>query len=388
MTALLRNRVDWAYLFWKARAHGMMPLLYWYTNATCRDAVPSAVLNQLREHYHFNAHRNLFLTGELLKILSLFEGHGIESIPYKGPILASTVYGNLALRQFVDLDFLIHKQDALQAKDLLLSQGYRTEFPLTRGREAAYLRSERELIFVHNDGRVVLDIHWQIVPRYFSFQLDHGQLWERLEAISLGGRKIMTFSPEDLLMILCLHNGGKHHWERLGWICDVARLISMHKGMDWNRIMNQSRSLRCERVLFLGLFLARDLLGASLPHEVSTRVESDPWAKSLALQVRQLLFRNAHDKPGILKRSLFHLRMREHLRQRLQYCIRFAMVPTPEDWAFLPVAPFFSSFYYLVRPIRLIGKYGFGLFRSKDLALSEPTPIEVVGRTLSKVLES
>src|SRR5437867_6232608 len=88
---LLQQDIDWAYLFLMARSHGMMPLLYWHLNATCPDAVPTASMDYLRDYFHENAQRNLYLTGELRRLLKLFEAQGISAIPYKGPVLAASV---------------------------------------------------------------------------------------------------------------------------------------------------------------------------------------------------------------------------------------------------------------------------------------------------------
>src|SRR5437879_2778727 len=81
MRTLLRGDMDWAYVLRAAQGHGVLPLLYWHLNATCPDAVPQAILDQLREHFHHNSLRNLFLTGELLKLLKLFATHNLLAVP-------------------------------------------------------------------------------------------------------------------------------------------------------------------------------------------------------------------------------------------------------------------------------------------------------------------
>ncbi len=63
--------------------------------------------------------------GELQRILDIFKSHGITAIPYKGPVLAIQAYGNLAFREFGDLDIFIQKQDFLKVKELLLDNGYK-----------------------------------------------------------------------------------------------------------------------------------------------------------------------------------------------------------------------------------------------------------------------
>src|SRR5262245_10666576 len=103
---LLSEEINWDFLIHIASQHGVMPLLYFTLKNTCLEAVPKAVLDQLRNYFYTNAAHNVFLTTELLKLLTLFEAHGIPAIPFKGPVLAASVYGNLSLRQFGDLDIL------------------------------------------------------------------------------------------------------------------------------------------------------------------------------------------------------------------------------------------------------------------------------------------
>ena len=358
--ALLGREIDWSYLLSTALPHGMMPLLYWHLNATCSDAVPKTAMEQLRGHFHDNTRRNLFLTGELLRLLNLFEAQGISAIPYKGPALAASVYGNIALRNFSDLDVLVHRQVVPRAKELLISSGYQPAHQLTNAQEAAFLQYECEHLFTRDDGASIVELHWEIMPRRLSFPLDTELLWERLGSISFGGKVVPTLSPEDLLLILCAH-GSKHLWERLAWICDVTGLIQAHWGMDWEWVVQQADTLGGSRMLSLGLLLARDLLGATLPEEVSQKVQADPVSRSLAADVRERLFSEADGQPGIFEDSMFHpfcLRVRERLRDRVRYCIRSAMTPGEADWEFLSLPPLFSSLYYVLRPVRLTGKYG------------------------------
>jgi len=60
-------------------------------------------------------------------------------IPYKGPTLALAVYGNLALREFTDLDILVQTQNVRQAAELLKDRGYQGQFQLGSAQEADFL---------------------------------------------------------------------------------------------------------------------------------------------------------------------------------------------------------------------------------------------------------
>jgi len=356
--ALLQKGMDWGYLLQTAHTHGVAPLLYWHLSAACPDAVPENAFNHLQDHFYANGLHNLFLTRELLKLLNVFGAHGIPAVPYKGPVLAASVYGNLALRQFIDLDIMVHRHDVLEAKELLALLGYRPQHQLTSAQEAALLGLRGQYVFTRDDGESTVELHWE-VTEHFSFSLDTERLWRRLEQIPLGGEIIPTLSPEDTLLILCAH-GSKHLWERLGWICDIAELIRVSKNLRWEQTMAQARALGSERMLLVGLFLASELLGSVLPEEVSERVHADPIVRSLARQVSEQLFRDANNLPGLFKGAYFHplhLMMQERIPNKIRYCIRAATTQTVEDWELLSLPNFLFPFYYVLRPIRLTRKY-------------------------------
>jgi Uncharacterised nucleotidyltransferase len=359
--------MDWEYLLRTARRHGVAPMLYWCLDAACPEAVPEDVFDRLRDHFRANNLRNLFLSGELLRILRAFQTNRIPAVPYKGPALAASTYGNLGLREFHDLDILVHRQDVPKAKQVLASMGYRPRYQLTRAQEAAFLRSQFEHPFAREDGKSVVELHWGVVESHF-FLLDAERLWDHLDRIPLGGDNVLNLSPEDMLLVLCVH-GTKHAWERLGWICDVAELIRVHQDIEWDRVMTQANAPGGERMLLLGLFLARDLLEAPLPEEVSRRIQTDPTLKALAGRIRERLFRETGDSAGVLMGyeapafHTLHLEVRERLWDKISYCVRKATTMRGEDWEMLPLPKFLFPFYFLIRPVRLARKYGLRILR-------------------------
>jgi hypothetical protein len=351
---LLQQDINWAYLIQTAAHHGVMPLLYCSLNTTCPEAVPKAILSQLRNHFHSNAFRNLFLTKELLLLLNLFESNGIKAIPFKGSVLAAWVYGNLALRQFGDLDILVSRQDYLKTKNLLISQGY-YELPLNLNWEAQ---------MVHEKSRVNVDLHWGITPIERPFKFNFERLWSRLEPVSLAGTTVKSLSSEDLLLILCVQIA-RNCWEQneqLSQICDISELLRVHPAMDWEHVIKQASKLGGKRMLFFGLLLASSLLGTALPKEISPTVQADAVVKALVEQVCSRLLSAEYEVRNELEEKRFYLQVRERLQDKLPYFLGrwlyFRIVPTPQDWAFLALPDSLSSLYYLVKPIRLLGKWG------------------------------
>jgi hypothetical protein len=336
---------------------------------TFPEAVPEEILHRLHSDFFAHARRNLFFTGELLKLLALMEEHGIRAVAYKGPVLSASAYGNVVLRTFVDLDILIHERDILRAKELFLSRGFQTlKTQLTRAQEEARLRSrdQKDIVFVHPDLPIRVELHWRIASLSHC-ALDNRLLWQRLGTIRLGGTSVSNVSAEDMLLILCVH-GAKHSFKRLQWICDIAELIRTNPDMDWNQVMEEASSSRSVRMLSLGLLLASNLLGATLPREVALTIESDPEARSLEAHILTLLFPASGGISLALTGGYFHVGLKEdwgdRTRIRLRYYLhRLANVlrPNVRDTHLLRLPESVSFLYYLIRPIRVAKIYGLGL---------------------------
>lgn len=265
-------------------------------NNLCPDNIPKTTLNQLKNAFRVIAQWNLYLTGELLRLLKLFQDAGIRALPFKGPVLAVAAYGNPSLRHFGDLDILMPREDILKAKDILVSQGYHAKLDLTAREEASYLRSHHDYKFIRATDGVVVEIQWGVTQWSFAFPIVFEDIWARHEKVSLAGATVCNISLEDALLILCVH-GAKHRWEQLRWICDIAELINTHQQrIDWERLMEQARMQGGERMLLLGLYLAQHLLGVRLPEDLMKQIESDySWVKFLAQQVVRRLVRDRAD---------------------------------------------------------------------------------------------
>jgi hypothetical protein len=354
MRTLLEQPIDWGNLLAMATAHGVLPLLYWQLTQGFRDAVPESIFQELHNVFHRHALNNLYLTGELLKALDLCKAHGIAALPFKGLTLAACAYGNLALRDLVDLDLFLRVRDLAKTVEVLLGEGYRPTFPLNRLEERAHLY---ELLFVHKDGAGMVELHTAFLPGRFTFALDFERVWKHRVTLSLGGQSVPSLSPEDLLLVLCVH-GCKHLWVCLKWICDIAFLAQNHPTLNWPYVREEAHRLGSERMLLLGLGLARDLLHAPLPKDIWQKIQTDVAVKSLGAQVTRKLFLPPEKQSGGFESILFHLKARERMRDRVRYCLSLAIAPTFGDWDSVNLPSFLSFLYYVLRPVRLAGKYG------------------------------
>ena len=347
------ENVDWDYVYRLARRHAVLPLVYSQLNNLAAGKVPQNQFARLKENYNKNAARNVLLTAELCRILEAFAAAGIEAVPYKGPALAVYAYENLTLRRFVDLDILVRKADTLRAMEILAARGFACSLPWTEAQQKLLLRTQHNLALSREAGRLIGELDWEIAASLYASSVRAEDVWGHMQTIRLNNAVVMSLTPEDVLMSLCVH-GEKRVWEQLAWICDVAQLVKIRTEINWALLMERAVSTGSDRMLFLGLYLAASLLGARLPGSVVSRLEADPVLVLLANQVSQRLF--SPDAGSISNRQSFRFnwKIRSGWQSRLRYC-RLLLRPTDADIETFALPGPLSFIYYLMRP--------FGLFR-------------------------
>jgi hypothetical protein len=361
-----RHAIDWDRLINDAREHCVLPLLYRNLNRICGDLVPQRHLQNLRNQYRSGAVHNLALAAELARILAIFEGSGVAAVPFKGPVLAYSVYGDLSLRLFADLDILIHAGDISCATRLLNELGYQHEYKLTRSQELAYIQHEHAFHFVHGITGIIIELHWRLSHRDLSYSIDEAGLWDRTQPADLMGRPIRTLSPEDLFLYLCMH-GAKHAWERLEWICCISEFINRSSHLDWEQIAARSKRLGGRRIVAMSLLLAARLFDNQRAAAMLERIPADKVALVLFAKVRTLLFCKKLDhQRREIQRHVFYLQTRERLIDRVRGIV-FSCVRTPHpvsmDWQHYHVPASLSFLYYVLRPVRIAREHGVGRLR-------------------------
>ncbi len=351
---LFLDEIDWDYLIEIAQWHGVMPLLYNSLKSTCPESVPQAKFQKLRTFFQANSCHTVFLTHKLITILRLFEKHEIPALPFKGAILAASVYGDLCLRQTRDLDILVHKIHYQKAKDILIAEGYEVILDLPW-----------ECHFILDGDIICIDLHFGIIPKSYSRSIDDNYWWENWQSFCLEEEGVPNLLPEACFFMLCLH-GTKDCWETLHRICDVAETVRTYADLDWEQIMDRATRLGCKRIISLALLLAKDLLEMPLPEVVLKEIESDLAAKALAIQVIQRLFSAPTEEVQGVPQVLFHMSARERLEDRFEIFVSLMnthgwFTPSVYDEQFLPLPKFLYFLYYLIRPIRLLGRYRLSL---------------------------
>jgi len=355
-TTLMVSGLDWDLVLSLAARHGMVPLLHRHLGHAEAD-LPRKVLASLWAQAESIARRSSALACELVEVVGLLESRGVAVIPYKGPVLAEALYGNVALREFTDLDLLVRARDAWRAKSVLAERGYAPPFALPPHLESALVSSPRhdELPLVDAARGFVVELHWRTDPDSDVIALEEPQTWRSLEPCQVAGVTMACLPARELLLVLCLH-GTKHLWSRLAWLVDVAELLRRDDAVDGQWLLARAQALRCVRRLALGLRLARDLLDAPVPATLRPAIE-DGRVASIAANLKASLFEREYRAPGTLAYIRALSRLQDSPSRQARYLARAALTPTLGDWLSHPLPSHLSFLYLPLRVPRLARKY-------------------------------
>lgn len=349
--SLIDDDFDWDTLIQWAVWHEVAPLLHRTLDRVAPDRVPTAVRYALGVNHRGWVEHTGNLWSELRRVLDVLSRGGVPAIPFKGPVLGLSVYGELPLRPFRDLDFLIHARDTDRALTLLADAGYAIPeqgSPKKRRHDdlcAGQIRIPR------HDAKVWIEPHWALAQHMFAIALDYDAIWARSTDCELDAYTVRTFAPCDDLLLLCIH-GFRERWSRLKWLCDIAELLRGNPSIDWDALLREARAAGCLRVVILALVLAHDLLDAPVPEQIFAR--RDRRVEALVRQVGTRLVAKKPKGPSVWTPNGFHFFGRERVRDRVRYILRTVLLPRP---ALFDVIDLPDRLFWAYYPIRWVHDY-------------------------------
>jgi Uncharacterised nucleotidyltransferase len=360
----LREHVDWALLWKLARTHGVASLVYRTLVSYGEGAVPTHTMEVFRRHVQSRGHLNSLLVDELVALVEAFAAKGVRAIPFNGPTLAVTAYGDLALRECLDLDFIVGPSCVSQARHLLWSHGYQL---VSQGSMEGEEQQETSYSFEKKNGMFRVNLQSAIARRFFAFDLDRGQFWNQLKPVRIGRRTIMSLGPEELLIVLCMQ-GSKHVWKDLKWLCDVAELVRRRHTMDWSRLLFLADEWGCRRLLLMGLAMAHMLFELPLPRSIQDAVSTDPDIYNLAKRMPRHLLRSSQEGVGEADAEVFYLTLKDSWIDQWAYALTLCQADGPlatEPPSWFKFRRRLTTLYHLVRPFHQASDWCTRFLRSK-----------------------
>ncbi len=356
LEALLGQGPDWDRLLALASRHGVMPLLYRSLGKIDRKVVPQEWLARLRAIYMQNAAKNIKMTMELLRILDALKEAGIKAVPLKGPVLAQQLYGDVALRQFSDLDILVAPEDVKNAQGVIKKKGYSGD-ELSQSKSTALLKTVPHCDLYNKNLKIKVELHWRITANFYCLPSDVALLLNRAESINIEGTEMHSVSSHDLLLMLCQH-GARHSWESLSWICDVAGLLKT--ASNWRNAFESDKSVN-SRAYLLGFILVRDLLNVEFPIDIVERLEREEQLKKYARGVIKqfILDEMPFDDHQLreINRNYYYMNMFGTSADKIKCFLSLATSPTSAEFSAIELPDRMLPMYRIVRPLRLMYTY-------------------------------
>ena len=352
-----RSALDWSEVLRLAEHHGVLPLAARNLIEHARG-LPPEIEHALGSAYEANLRRSLWFTAELARIMQHFERVQLRAIPYKGPVLAQSLYRDLGLRSFSDLDFLISSADFGRAQQALAEIGYRPSSVvttvLTPAVERFWLRTGYERSFDSAAGKNLVELQWALLPYFYGVDLSVDDLLARAGRTVVGGREVPCLSPEDSLLVLCLH-AAKHLWTRLIWLADIAETLRIQT-IDYALVFSQARALGIARILDVSFWLVKNVLRVEIPKPAEEMIAADVQVPALGAEFAERL---AHCVAYDFESTEYFrriLRLRERRGDRWRYLWRLAWTPGTGDIAAVRLPGALFPLYRIVRIGRLLRK--------------------------------
>jgi Uncharacterised nucleotidyltransferase len=360
--------LDWLKAIDLASGHGLSPVLTCQLQHHAAGRVPDTVRLCLLERFRAHTIRNFELTKELLEILSLFEESDVDALAFKGPVLSQQLYGDLSLREFLDLDIMVPTEAVGQVIALLGAEGFKPQFGLTAAQLTRFQKNWCEMALYNRARNILVEIHWRLFSPNYSFSPAAETAWEATGQVFIAQRSVTTLSIENQLLFACLHQAW-HNWYRLGWVMDLAALVKQSPHMNWKQVQHRAGGFGTARMIRVSLRLIQNLFGAPLPSAIAEWVAPDKQSEGIARRVEQRLFSaNPNARERILRKPLFRAAM-ESKYDRGAYWFHSIFRPTPLEWALLPLPDRLYPLYYPIRVGRLVCKHTAGKLLARRTAL-------------------
>jgi hypothetical protein len=348
--ALVQTQIDWDSMFELAAINSVAPLVCRTLETVAPQAVPSALRAEMELRVQASAMQNGFLAAQLAELARVVDGAGVPALYFKGPLLATAIYGDLSLREFHDLDVLVPPNGFQRAAEALEAHGYT-------------LRAHHGWAAMFARGPVCIDVHQAILPPAYPIPPPFDGWWSRRQHVELAGVRVPTLCSEDLLVLLAAQ-AARDTWQwtlHLQKICDIAETATAAPGLDWRAVELEAGRLHVRWIVAFGLQLAVRFLDTELPEAAGRAADAPAAVRSLVEQKRQGFFETSPGETSPLRFAEFHARVRERIRDRLRpyWSSRHILwAPNANDRQLISLPRWLSALYYIIRPLRLLWRHG------------------------------
>jgi len=255
--AALRHATQLRVARQRATELGVGPLADSVLRDAAWDLLPEVDRESIDTATRANAAHVALVVRDLASITARLLSAGIEPVVFKGPVLASQVFGHHRRRPGGDIDLLVEATALDAAVELIREAGY-----VERGPAVAVLRRRQHAVTLDPalpGVRPEIDLHFAFTGGWVS-QLP--QDWRRrwTQSVDLDGLSLRTFTPPLAALHAVLHLAA--HGYRFRQAADLAGWDRMLTPAHRLQVRDLAREAGCEGHALHGLTLVRQLWGA------------------------------------------------------------------------------------------------------------------------------
>jgi hypothetical protein len=277
------TNLNWPALLTLAEQHAVLALVYPHLAPHAPIEITAAITAAWKSSW-FHAH---LLASELESLLAAFAQAGIEVMPIKGPVLAQTLFADVAARASLDLDLLVQHHNLPAAQAVLTASGFAAESITQPISGLAY-----DLPFRRGD--TLLELHTSL-GRPELCPLNSDEIWSRSHPATFRNQPVRAMSEEDSILYLTYHLL-RHNCERLQWIADLARALEIQAAKSsGDSLLKSAQSQHLDQLLLFACALATETLQTLIPAAVAAAIQKQP---KFARQAREFLEQNLAAPPS------------------------------------------------------------------------------------------
>lgn len=207
-----------------------------------------------------------------IKLQEYFDINNIYAIFLKGILLSRQYYGDIGLRNVVDIDVWVEEINFIKVEVFLRSLGYvgmLDKYDLNNKQLNFLKQTTHDEIFYNESDRSapVVELHWKLRNALGNFKFDTKADRGLLLKVEENGWSFSVFNHVDQFVFLSIH-GAEHAWFKVKWLVDLVHLIKAIE-FDWDKVINRAKELHSLKEIRLAWELLEQLYYLPKPTPIS-----------------------------------------------------------------------------------------------------------------------
>ena len=336
----------WDALLQRAEEHQVLPLIYRSLRTLEFQGVPDEVRERITGAFRANALRNMFLAGELARVLRLLGEAGLRVLPLKGVTLAESLYGDPAMRVCSDLDILVPAGDVLRARRLLLTHGYTSPFTEDFfAHHQFHTSADCPLLPQKQTLPYLVELHWTLLQHSSKDAEAMRDLWAEARPKDTFGVQAYSMTTQWEFLYLAGH-AAYHKWQTLKWLADINDLCGS-ACIDGQKVREKAEKFDLDLAAGATLTACASLYGTPAP----ANFPAVPLPAGVRLYPNSLTPSEAWNAP------LFYPKLLKRPSEKLRWFAQMFFVARLADRRLFQLPASLDFLYYVLRPLRLTLKW-------------------------------